>query len=183
MKRLFVAVPVSEEVKNNIKPVVNELSKLGAGLKLVSVSQLHFTLKFLGEVDEKEILQIEKKLTRVAEKTTEFNVPLKGIGVFPSVDRINVVWIGTDNQELVSLMKNVNEELSYIRKNEFDEEVAHLTIARVKTARNKERLLEFVKNFEKRVFGVMRVNRLILYESELTREGPIYSIVREFELR
>ncbi len=85
MKRLFVAVPVSEEVKRKIRILLKDLSTTGADLKLVSLSHLHFTLKFLGDVDEKMISQIEEKLAGIAEKTKGFEVSVKGVGVFPSL--------------------------------------------------------------------------------------------------
>ncbi len=183
MKRLFVAVPVSEEAKEKIKPVLNGLSKIDVDLKLVSFSHLHFTLKFLGDVDEKNIPEIEKMLAGIAEKTEAFDIFVNGVGVFPSIERINVVWIGVEDSELASFMKTVGKELDFIRKNDPAEEVAHLTIARVKTGRNKEKLQEFVKKFENTEFGKMTVDRLILFESELRREGAIHKMVREFELK
>ena len=182
MKRLFVAVPVSEEIKERIKPVLSELPKTGADLKVVSIFNLHFTLKFLGEVEEKKIPEIEEKLTEIAQKTKKFEVSLKGVGVFPSLERINVIWVGTEGTGLVSLMKSVSKELNFIRKNDQEEEVAHLTIARVKSGRGKKELQEFVKKFEKAEFGTMKVDKMILFESELKREGAVHKVVKEFEL-
>lgn len=183
MKRLFVAVPVSEEVKERIKPILSELSKTDADLKLVSLFNLHFTLKFLGDVDEKQIPEVEKKLAGIATKTREFEISVKGVGVFPSKDRINVVWIGVENFELVSLMKAVGKSLDHIKENDHSEEVAHLTIARVKTEKNKDKLREFVKKFEDKAFGKMKVDRMILFESELKREGAVHKVMKEFELK
>jgi len=182
MKRIFVAVTVSEEVKDRIKPVLDELAKTGADLKLVSVFNLHFTLKFLGDVDERKIPEIERKLESIAQKVKYFEISLRGVGVFPSLDRISVVWIGVEDSKLVSLMKMVGKELAYLKKNDHEEEVAHLTIARVKTERNKEKLQEFVKKFEKKEFGTMKVDKLILFESELKREGAVHKVVREWAL-
>lgn len=97
MKRLFVAVPVSEAIVKKVKPLLSGLSETGADLKLVSLSQLHFTLKFLGDVDKKKISDIERKLAEIAGKINKFEVSLQGVGVFPSLERINVVWIGAKN--------------------------------------------------------------------------------------
>src|SRR3989344_4868697 len=182
MKRLFVAVPFSEEAKDRIKPVLKELSETGADLKLVNLFHLHFTLKFLGDVDEKKILEIEKKLTGIAEKNKAFEIFLRGVGAFPSLEKISVVWIGVEDSELVSLLKKVSKDLAFVRKNDHNEEAAHLTIARVKTGRKKEMLQEFVEKFEKKDFGRMRVDKLVLFESELRREGAVHKVVREFEL-
>src|SRR3989344_4339506 len=182
MKRLFVAVPVSEEVRERIKPVLSELSETGADLKAVSIFNLHFTLKFLGDIDEKQISEIEETLAGIARRMNGFEVSLKEVGVFPSMERISVVWIGTEGSELVSLMKVVGKELSYIKQNDHEEEVAHLTIVRVKTGRNKKELQQFVKKFENKEFGRMIVDRLILFESELRTEGTVYKVVGEWKL-
>ncbi len=182
MKRLFVAVPVSEEVKDKIKSVVDELSKTGADLKLVSLENLHFTFKFLGNVEDGKIPEIENKLQKIAESYAQFEIKVKGVGVFPSLERINVVWIGVEDSSLAALMKIVNKDLDYVKKNDHEEEIPHLTIARVKTGRNKEKVQELVKRFENTEFGKMLVDKLILYESELTPEGPVYKVVKEFKL-
>ena len=99
------------------------------------------------------------------------------------MERINIVWVGVEDSVLVSLMKTVNKELAFVRENDHEEEVAHLTIARVKTGKDKKGLQEFVKKFEKKEFGKMMVDKMILFESELTREGAVYKVVKEFELK
>ena len=182
MKRLFVAVPISEEIKDRIKPVLAELSETAADLKLVSFFNLHFTLKFLGDVAEEKIPVIKEKLQKIADDCNKAEVRVKGAGVFPSLEKINVIWIGLEGSSLVPLMKAVNKELGDVKKNSPEEEILHLTIARVKNGRGKEKLQEFVKSLEKKEFGTMMADKLILYKSELTPEGPIYKVVAEFRL-
>ena len=180
MKRLFVAFPVSEEVRKKIAPIADGLVKTGADLKLVSLEKAHFTLKFLGDVEEKKISEIQEKLGTIAKQCRKLNITVKGVGVFPSLERINVVWVGAEDSSLFLLMKEVNTELDYIKKNDHDTEIPHLTIARVKTGKNKEKLQEFLRSVEKKEFGKIFVDKLILYESELTKEGPIYTKLAEF---
>ena len=79
-------------------------------------------------------------------------------------------------------MKKITTKLDYIRK-DVHEEVPHLTIARMKSGRNKEQLKEALQQVEHREFGSMIVEKIILYESELTPEGPVYTIVGEFPLQ
>lgn len=181
MKRLFVAVPVSEEVKHNVKQVVDDLVKTGADFKLVSLEKAHFTLKFLGDVEKEKIPEIKEKLQKIAGKSKKLEITVKGVGVFPSLEKINVVWIGLEDSSLLSLTKGVNKELDYINKNEHGEEVPHLTLARVKSGKNKEKVQELVKKYKDKEFSGMVVDKLILYESELTREGPVYTKLAEFK--
>ena len=183
MKRLFVGIPVPEKVGEKIKPVQDELVQIGADLTLVSLNNLHFTLKFLGNSDESKTVQIVDKLDEIAGKTREFLFSVRGAGVFPSAEHISVVWVGAESTELVSLMKDVNQSLDYIRKSEHEEGIPHLTIARVKSGKNKAQLQEVVEKFSDQVFGEVLVDKIILFESVLTPQGPVYTVVREFNLR
>lgn len=140
-------------------------------------------MKFLGDVYEEKILDIIAKLGKIAEQNKRFQIKVAKIGVFPSVNKINVIWAGIEDFSLLSLVREVNKELDHIRKEEHENEVPHLTLARVKTSRGKEKLQEFVKMFENQEFGTMAVGKFILFESELTREGPVYTVVKEFGLR
>lgn len=179
MKRLFIGVPVAEEVKQRITPFAQELSASGADLKLVSVDNLHLTLKFMGEVDEEKIPEIIDEISAIT--LPPFSISFQGAGVFPSLERINVIWIGIQSPELLSLTKKVNALLDYIRK-EDREEIPHLTLARMKSAKNKEAIKDLVEKNKHTSFGTMLIDKFFLYESELRPEGPKYNIVREFIL-
>ncbi len=179
MKRLFMAVPVTEEIKEKIKLLFQELAESGADLKLVSVENMHFTLKFLGKVEESKIPEIVEKLSRLHQKP--FSLSLRGVGVFPSLERIKVVWVGIESVELIVLMKEINQTLNYIRKEEREEK-PHLTIARVKLGKNKEQLQKVVEKYKNTLFGEMVADTIVLFESELRKEGPKYSVMKEFTL-
>lgn len=181
-KRLFVAVPVSKEVQERIKIIYQQLKDTGADLKLVSLENLHFTLKFLGEVEENKIMEIAEKINAFASKRNHFSVGLKGVGAFPNKNLIKVIWIGVNNSQLISLIKDLDKELNYLKKNE-QEEMPHLTIARIKTEKNKEKLANFIKNFANENLGEIVVEKLSLYESKLTREGPHYTLLGEWNLK
>lgn len=178
MKRLFVGIPVSEEVKQKIKPILKQLNETGAQLNLVPLENLHFTVKFLGEAEESKIAEIKEKLQEIAKTNKPFKVKLKSVGVFPSKKFIRVVWIGTESPEMISLIKQTEAALSYIRKNEYKEEVPHLTLARVRMPNQK--LLDFLDKtkFEEE----MDVKEMILFESKLSNKGTVYEAVSKFKL-
>lgn len=178
--RLFIGIPVSEEIKAKIKPFYIQLERIGADLNLVSLENLHFTLKFLGEVEEPKILEIKSKLETV--KPSPFSVSLEELGFFPSEQRINVLWVGIKSKELVSLMREINSRLNYIRKDEHETEIPHLTLARIKSGQNKEQLLELINENQSTIFGQMVINQFFLYQSQLTPQGPVYKVLAEFKL-
>ncbi len=177
MKRLFIGVPVSDEVKLKAKELIGKLKETGADLNLVSDENLHFTLHFFGDVYEEDIKEIESKLNTLISKEKSFEISLKKLGVFPNLSRINVIWIGVEGNLLQLIEKVAN-----LFENK-ETPVAHLTVARVKSAKNKDKLQMLIKEEENANFGEMRVEKVVLYESVLSVQGSVYKVVREFELK
>ncbi len=180
--RCFIAVAVPEELKEKILEVQSKLKKIGANLKLVEKENLHFTIKFLGEISEKEIDEVKEFLQTIEDKA--FEISIKGLGVFPSEDYIKVVWLGVEeNQDIfLNLIKKINKNLDKIRK-EKKELNTHLTIARVRSAKNKNELKAVIQDLKETEIGNMQVNTLKLISSELTPEGPEYTELAEFKLK
>ncbi len=182
MKRLFLGFPLAEEVAEKIKPVLEKLEQTGADLKLVSVANLHLTVKFLGEVADEKVEEVKEKAAALAREEKPFRVKLTQVGAFPSLDKINVVWIGVESREMPGMMRKANRLLNYLRE-EARTEVPHLTIARVKSGKNKEKLQTVLEKAKNEDFGEMEVDRIVLYASNLTPQGPAYTFLEEFVLK
>lgn len=182
-KRLFVGVPLSPEIRQKIaEQLLMPLQQSGADLNLITAEQLHFTLKFLGDVEEGQIGKVTEILRKVAASRQPFLVQVRQVGVFPSLEYMRVIWVGVENGDLPALMKTLDGQLAFIRKNEHDEK-PHVTLARVKSKKNKEQLQRFIAQFQNASFGEMPVTELVLYESTLTMEGARYGVVGKFPFR
>ncbi len=181
--RLFLGIPISEEVKAKIRPIVKALVETKADLSLVSLENLHLTVKFLGWVDEQKIPEIKKATSKICQEFSNFSLNFSGVSVFPSLKDIKVVWIGLQSLEMVKLMQKFNSELDYIHKYDYLETKPHLTLARVKSVKNKDQLQEILLKFKEHDFGEMNVDKVVLFQSTLTRKGPIYNVVEEFSLK
>ncbi|MCK4996411.1 MAG: RNA 2',3'-cyclic phosphodiesterase, partial [Thermoplasmatales archaeon] len=101
--------------------------------------------------------------------------------VFPNQNYIKVMWIGIENGEQIGkIASKIDEKISELG---FEKErrrfSAHLTIARVKSAKNKEKLLELIEKYRDIEFGSLKVDTIKLKKSELTPKGPIYTILKE----
>ncbi|MBI2666431.1 RNA 2',3'-cyclic phosphodiesterase [Candidatus Woesearchaeota archaeon] len=179
MKRLFIAIPLSEEAKEKIKQVKSDLQESGADLRSVASENLHFTVKFLGNIQESKIDEIAKKIDDL--QLSSFSIQARGVGVFPSVEHIQTIWVGAENGTLTLLLKKVNSLFDY--QHARKEDTPHATLARVKSEKNKEKLKEVVKRFSQTNFGEIKVEKIILYESELTPQGPVYKIIKEIFLK
>jgi len=173
--RCFLAVDIPEELKKTIIAAQQELT--GLDTKLVEKENLHFTLKFLDEVDEGKMKDVVKRIDTL--KAAPFPVLLKGIGFFPSQSFIRVVWIGAESPEFLNLHVVVNDILSGLFEKE--KPVPHLTLARVRSQSSKNELLEFQRRHENRAFGEVKISRISLKKSVMTQKGPLYENIKTWD--
>jgi len=174
--RCFIAIELDSSFRFKIAEIQNRLAE--DAIKPVEPQNLHLTLKFLGDMSEENVNEVVKVLSTI--KFDAFEMELSGIGVFPSTDRINVIWIGATGR-VSELVREINLQLTKIGIPEDDRAFeAHLTIARVK--RKPEKLKERLKALENIHIGAQKVTSFVLKKSTLTSQGPIYEDVRKFEL-
>jgi 2'-5' RNA ligase len=169
--RLFVAVPVPEEIRKKAAEAGKEIAM--EGVVPVKPENMHVTLKFLGETDERKLAGIEAALRGVA--FAPFGCTVKGVGVFPDENYVKVVWAGIESDgKLEALAKEVQEALRGFGDERFS---PHLTVARVK---RKVGLRQFLQKHASDEFGSFRVSSFALVQSELLPGGPKYSSIAEF---
>lgn len=171
--RIFVAVPLPDELKERLWKLGKEIEQ--DGIRPVKPENIHITLKFLGDTDEKKLGDIEKSLRGIS--FSRFTCNAKGIGVFPSESYIRVVWAGAESDNAMeSLAEKVAGALrGYGKKEHFS---SHITIARVK---RRLELGGFLEKYRDGDFGSFEVSRFELMQSELGKTGPAYSVLASFE--
>jgi 2'-5' RNA ligase len=182
--RLFLAIDIPDEIKENIRKLIENISKNDVNVRFTEPKNLHLTLKFLGEVDEKELTEVETKTLDVAAKFGPFDAEIGSMGYFGTPDYLRVLWIDITRgkDKIVEIMRELNKELNHIRR-EVREENPHLTIGRIKSGRNKDILLREVERNKSVKFGRFPVNVIKLKKSVLRSEGPEYSEVKKFYLK
>jgi 2'-5' RNA ligase len=94
------------------------------------------------------------------------------------------MWIGIKNGvQIGKIASKIDEQISGLGfKKEKRDFSAHLTIARVRSAKNKEKILQIIEKYRDMEFGNFKVNYIKLKKSELTSKGPIYTTLREIKL-
>ena len=180
--RGFIAVDIC--VFPGLIEFEKEIKETGANVKLVEPENVHITLKFLGDTEEEQIDEIEKIIKDAVKETNSFHIQLKGAGVFPNQNYIKVIWIGIEHGEEIAIISHkIDEQLSRVG---FEKEKRgfspHLTIARVKSAKNKEKLLQIIEKYKDVEFGDIKVDSIKLKKSDLTQKGPIYITLREIKI-
>lgn len=177
--RLFVAIELPQEIKQLLGSIEKDIPKDTTRIALVKPENIHATLKFLGEVPENKVKDVQEALNTLSFKP--FSLTTATIGVFPSVGYIRVVWVGFEREEaIIALQKQVDERLEnygFPREKDF---VPHLTICRVQYVKDKEKFAKAIKaiHVEKRTFPV---NSFVLMQSTLTKDGPAYAIIEKYQ--
>jgi RNA 2',3'-cyclic 3'-phosphodiesterase len=174
--RCFVSLEISDEkILDSLVSFQRELVGTGADLKLVERENIHFTLKFLGEISEGMKDDAHERLLKL--RIPSVTVSVQGIGAFPNVFRPNIVWVGVspaDSSKVVSIAKEVIDSLSGIGESDERGFQPHTTLARVKSGRNRESLSSLLKSSSARQFGPIQLMSVRLKSSQLTPNGPIY---------
>ncbi len=180
---MFVAVEFSNpETLERIYEFQRELLSTGADIKLVERENLHFTIKFLGELPEGVVREVDSRLRQI--KFRQINVTILGVGAFPSLSYPRVVWAGVEDKEgdLNNLAGLVLGALSNIGQEEQRGFSPHLTLCRVKSGRNKEGLIRKIEENSRKLFGAAEIKEIKLKSSILRPSGPVYSDVGVYPL-
>ncbi len=165
---------------------MNNLEKTGAPLNMVEKNQLHITMKFLGDTEEDMTDEITERVREVLKDFEPFDINVKGTGAFPHLGYMKVLWLGIEEEEKVGkLAHRIEEEMVPLGFDRFDDEEfsPHITVARVKGGKNKERLQDVLENYEDYHFGSQRVRSIKLKESILKKSGAEYEILDEMYIR
>jgi 2'-5' RNA ligase len=177
--RIFVALALDDAMKDALANIQRRLRPHIPDAKWVEPENIHLTLKFLGEIEEKMLKDVVVCCENVADSHQPFLISLSEIGGFPSLSYPRVIWIGiADGKEEVSLLA---EELDRsLAKAGFPKEkrpfTPHLTLARIKRERKVS-----VSKIEP-VSERMEVRSIQIIQSTLTPKGPIYRVVKSISL-
>ncbi len=180
--RSFIAFDLeSEQVLSRLSAAQKIVIETGADVRLVSPQNIHVTIRFLGSISTSMVEKIFESMKNV--KFTPFTVHIKGLGVFPSLNYPRVVWAGMT--EGVEQLKSIFNQLEpQIRALGFEADAygfsPHLTIARVRSATNKQHLVELVTKKVDYEFGSIKAECLRLKRSQLSPKGPTYTTIKEF---
>ncbi len=181
MARLFVALTLPETVRIELGALAAPL----AGVNWVPPSNLHLTLRFIGNATAEEQEAFEKKLARV--KVEPFILPVSGVGLFPTRGPAKVLWVGLDrgHPRLFQLRQRIDEALLAVNAaldvNSFH---PHITVARLTKEHGPGQLAKFLQRNTAFEAPPFRVSEFILMAGEL-RPGqpPAYRSVRTFPLQ
>ena len=180
--RAFIAISLSPEIYQKLEQVLGALRKQlpGNAVRWVAANNIHLTIKFLGDVSLSSLELLTKALQSEASRHPPFDISVGELGVFPSLRRPHVVWVGVEAPpELAALQHGVEAEMARLgyapEQRPFS---PHLTLGRVgRNASSEEtrQIGEVLGKHKVGFLGAFRVRTVYLYRSDLQPGGSIYT--------
>ncbi|HOW10785.1 MAG: RNA 2',3'-cyclic phosphodiesterase [Bacteroidales bacterium] len=184
MKRLFIAIKIVPEgdllrMISSVKAMVGDES-----IKWVDPCNVHITLAFLGDTGERKIKPLTRILPEVCTGHGRFEFSLSGTGVFKNYNDPRVIWVGINPKEAITAL---NAKITCgLKSGGFLTEDRsfrpHLTIGRIRTIKDSERLKRVLETYRETEFQTIKASEVILYESILMQTGPLYKELAKFPL-
>jgi len=183
--RSFFAFEISDVVKNELESLLKPIRRLFLPLRWVDINNIHITLLFLGDVEQNVIDLVKPKVEAICLKTNSFNFSVEGGGFFGTSKQPKVLWAGISGLlEDVAILKNAVEEQfePFGIKPEKRPFKPHLTLGRFKDRPEEKTLLKCLTEFENFKSSAFNVNNLVLFKSDLSSKGPVYTKIFTFDL-
>jgi 2'-5' RNA ligase len=183
MLRAFIAVDISDRQREEVGAILDKLMDYDVRVKWVKIDNVHVTLKFLGDTDDEILPDLYGAIGDAVSNQKAFDLSLEKLGCFPNAHRPRVIWVGIKDgydglRELSREIERAVEPFGF--KPEKRKFSAHLTIGRVKDARNIESLTRDVSGIDFSS-SATTVSKVVFYQSTLRPQGPIYTSLKEFE--
>jgi len=175
--RAFICLEVNDAIIKEVARVQELIGKKIFIGKFTELENLHLTLKFIGETDDETIEKVKGKLGEI--KFEEFEASLGEIGIFSSQGVPRILWIKINGKDVWELQDSIDVKLEGLFKKE-ERFMSHMTMARVKYAKDKKGFVKHVKNIKVKKIR-FKVNCFKLKKSELTENGPIYQTIEEYK--
>jgi len=185
--RIFIALELPKSVREKLGQLQQKLKGTEDRIRWVNPSLIHLTMKFLGEVRERNLEKVVQIAGNVAGRFSLFKMKIGKIGVFPSFSSARVIWVGIEEgkDKLETLAAELEEELSQEGFSRNSRKwTSHLTLGRVKALKEREKLKALILQCYEEVEGTeIKVKSLSIIKSDLTPQGPAYTVLERIPLQ
>jgi 2'-5' RNA ligase len=185
MKRIFIAIKI-EAGDNLLKMISSYRTRLNkAQIKWTDTSNIHITIVFLGNTEDKTINAINSMMEDKCKGFGQFELILKGSGIFRNINDPRIIWTGIEPSEKLSQLNNLimNGLKELEIKTEDHPYKPHLTIGRIKHLNDGESLRALTEEYQHYEIQLVPVKEVILYESILLPTGPLYNPLIKVKLK
>ena len=184
--RSFIAIEISDQVREGLKALQQDLKKVGARVGWVAPENIHLTLVFLGDIFRSQVGPLAVALDGVAAQTVPFRYEVAGSGFFGSPRSPRVIWVGVNEQGnmVAGLQARVSDAVRELGLKTEDRPFhPHLTLGRIRAPSRVDELTSLLASAKSTTFGLVEVHRLRLMQSHLEHQGVRYSVLHESALK
>jgi len=193
MKRIFIAINLSEEVRETLTGIQQEIIGMypeNSGMRVgkwVKKGNLHITLLFIGEVQDKAVPRAIEVLKDIAKDHAPISITFNKVCYGPD-EKIppRLVWVEVaENLALFELAKTVKSAMvarSILEKPDKRPFQGHITLGRIREWQWKHINPEEMPDIEQNLDLSFTTKSIELMESQLRKEGAEYSVIQSIQL-
>lgn len=185
-QRTFLALDIDEDARRRLAELPRRVGEHDAKVRWVEPENLHITLNFLGDISGETLANVCEAASQCAAEVEPFEFHLQGLlPVPPQGRKLRMFWAGVQEPtgRLVKLQDKLADAMGDLGLRREDRAYRpHITVARVKFARNPDRLRSAVEPLGGEDFGTVLCESVTVYTSELGPDGPTYTAVARSEL-
>jgi RNA 2',3'-cyclic 3'-phosphodiesterase len=179
MKRCFLAIPVPEMIRLELKKIQSQWRKAFPSVNWVKPESIHLTVKFLGPVEDTMLISLQQEIAALVSGFSPFRLSVGGIGAFPSFRTPRVFWVGIQDDPPHPLGGLVNQVETVCTRHGFPREERgfhpHLTLGRVKRFDAVSVPREGpLPDSDNHCAGSFQADHLVLFQSRLQPSGAVY---------
>lgn len=187
MIRAFLACEIPVSIRQDILKWIKGTGASVNGVRWMGLEQMHLTLRFLGDVTAETLEQVQGCAREITASGVPCKLELKGVGVFSSLRRPRIVWVGLSGElePLISLQSALEKSFKGLPIHQEKSERPfhpHLTIGRIRDPHKVSGLESLFMNNRERSFGVLTIKSVTLFKSTLTSTGAKYNLIASFPL-
>lgn len=192
--RLFVAIDLDPEILKRVARFAEGVQSLAPDVRWTPAESWHITLKFIGEVNDKDVEKVKAQLAKVGAAPS--SIQFRGTGFFPTPRSARVFWAGVQGDSSLSALAESVDRLLGAIGIPFEERAftPHLTLARSGSGRPSRekadrannrfaRLQQRLAKLPEADFGTMTAREFILYQSKTSPKGAEYTKLARYELK
>lgn len=182
--RSFIAIELSETVKSALAELQKKLKESRADIRWIKPENIHLTLKFLGNIDERITVGTERIIKEICKRHNMFTLEVKGISAFPGMKSPRVLWVGINNRDvLTKIQKDIEDGMASLGvEHENRRFTPHLTLGRFRSVMGKENLIDKIELHKNESFGLIEAKSISLMRSDLKPAGAQHTKIAEVPL-
>lgn len=183
--RTFLALDLDTPIRQALAAAAEGLPADGAKIRWVEPGNLHLTMKFLGDVPDADVVSVCRAVEAAARGLDPLTFDVVGLECNPARGPVKMVWAGVRDPsgklaEAFGELEAAMEVLGFdVERRAFR---PHITVGRVRYCPNPAALRQAAARLSHEEFGTQDADEIVVYSSQLTKEGPEYAAMSHCRL-